>query len=83
MSGHAACELRLLADLARPRARGLPPTVGDMDRSELATLAESLRRLLAEINSGAMDASPTERARIEGAAAAVGVLAGDASPRMD
>ncbi len=42
-----------------------------------ATLAASLRSLLARINIGDLGASPAYRARIEGAVVACDVLAGE------
>ncbi|CAJ1498814.1 hypothetical protein [[Mycobacterium] burgundiense] len=49
-----------------------------MKRADIAATAGQLRLILAAIERGELDASATERNRLEGAVAALDALAGDA-----
>ncbi|WP_197048250.1 hypothetical protein [Mycobacterium paragordonae] len=48
-----------------------------MKRDDIATTARQLRLILEAIERGELEASATERARLEGAAAALDALAGN------
>lgn len=49
-----------------------------MKRTDIATTASQLRAILDAIERGELEASATVRARLEGAAAALDALAGEA-----
>ncbi len=50
-----------------------------MKRADITTTASQLRLILDAIERGELDATATERARLEGAAAALDAMTGDGS----
>ncbi len=55
----------------------ITPELNAVKRDDIATTARQLRLILEAIERGELEASATERARLEGAAAALDALAGN------
>jgi hypothetical protein len=79
--GRNEWERAVLAEARRMRATGQivghvdpPPVPAALDLERLAAVAARLRRVLAEVDAGHLDATPTMRARIEAAAVALEAL---------
>lgn len=53
------------------------------NHADIAATAESIRRLLALIEAGQIEATGDQRRRLEGALAALASLAGRRAPRAD
>jgi hypothetical protein len=57
-----------------------PPVAAALDVEKLAEVAARLRRVLAEVDAGRLDATPTMRARIEAAAVALEAIHDEPAP---
>jgi hypothetical protein len=85
--GRTEWERAVIAEARRMRAASQivgqvspPPVAAALDLERLAEVAARLRRVLAEIDAGYLDATPTMRARIEAAAVALEALHDEPAP---